>query len=150
MNKKNSQDNSKLLIDTSFLLPVLGFETSNRVMTAFRKLSSYELYYNDISILEALWKIVKIVKGLSEELSRIEEGIIAIKETMRYAPVDEEAVRSAIHMYKLGHRDMVDNLLLSIAISRKLGFLTVDENLIDFANKHKLAKDVIVTPEDLK
>ncbi|MCE4613471.1 MAG: PIN domain-containing protein [Desulfurococcales archaeon] len=150
MSKKGFQgEDNKLLLDTSFLLPILGFETSGRIMRAFRKLGRYELYYSDLSILEALWKILKVVRGLDEEVSRIEEGVTAIKETMKHAPVDGEAVRSAIRMYMMGHRDMIDNLLLSIAASRGLKLLTVDEDLIDFAKRHGLARDAIAAPEDL-
>ncbi len=146
MSKKNFQGN-KILSDTSFLLPILGFETSSRIMEAFQKLGSYELYYyNDISILEALWKIVKVIKGLSGEISRIVEGIIAVKETMKYAPIRGEMVKNAIRMYSLGHRDMVDNPLFSIAVSEKLRFLSVDENLVEFAEEINLAKDSIITP----
>ncbi len=61
MSKKRSQVN-KILLDTSFLLPILGFKTSNKIMNSFKKLSNYELYYSDISVLEALWKIIKSIK----------------------------------------------------------------------------------------
>lgn len=149
MSRRSSQANSGVLLDTSFLLPIIGFETSDRVMRAFQKLGFYELYYSEISILEALWKIVKVVKGVEEELSRIEEGIRAIRESMRHASVNGEAVKNAIHMYKLGHRDMVDNLLYSIAVSNKLKLLTVDEDLVGFVKKHGLVREYIVTPEEL-
>lgn len=149
MSRRSSQDN-KLLLDTSFLLPILGFETSDRVMRTFCKLSSYELYYNDVSILEALWKIVKVVKGVEEELSRIVEGITAIRETMKYAAIDGKAVENAVYMYKLGHKDMVDNLLYSVAVSRNLKLLTIDKDLVEFLEKHSLARDIVISPEELK
>lgn len=150
MSRRSSPTSNKVLLDTSFLLPVLGFETSSRVMEAFQKLSTYDLHYNDISILEALWKIVKIVEKTEDQISRIKEGIKAIRDTMKYAPVDEKAIESAIHMYKLGHRDMVDNLLYSIATSKGLKLLTVDENLVEFVKKHDFAKENIMLPEKLE
>jgi len=150
LSRRSSQGKNKILLDTSFLLPILGFDTSDRVMRAFHKLSSYELYYNDVSILEALWKIVKIVEGAEEQLLRIGEGIRAIRETVKYASIDEEAIKNAIYMYKLGHKDMVDNLLYSIAVSKKLKLLTVDSDLIKFIEKHGLPKDNIVMPEELE
>ena len=149
MSRKSSSRNNEILLDTSFLLPILGFETSRRVMKAFQRLGSYNLYYNDISVLEALWKIVKIIEGTEEQISRIEEGIRAIRDTMKYVFIDEEVLKNAIYMYKLGHRDMIDNLLYSIAISRELKLLTVDEDLIKFIEKHNLPKNII-TPEELK
>lgn len=57
MSKKSSRGGNKVLLDTSFLLQILGFETSDRVMKAFQKLGSYELYYGEISIIEELWKM---------------------------------------------------------------------------------------------
>jgi len=147
MHKKNSLKN-KVLLDTSFLLPILGFETSDRVMEALQKLGSYELYYNDISLFEALWKIVKIVKG-TEEVSRIKEGIRAIENSMNYASIDEASMENAIHMYKLGHKDMIDNLLYSIALSKELKLLTVDNELIKFVNERGLARHNIILPEEL-
>ncbi len=118
-------------------------------MRAFHKLSSYKLYYSDLSLLEALWKIVKVNRGTKEELARIEEGVRAIRETMNYAPIDEGAVKIAAHMYRLGHRDLIDDLLYAIALSSNLRLLTVDEELARFVRKHGLSVDAIMTPEAL-
>lgn len=149
MNRKNSPDNKRILLDTSFLLPILGFETSRRVMNAFHRLGSYELYYNDISILEALWKIVKVIEGRKDQVSRIVEGLRAVRDTMKYAPIDGEAAANALYMYNLGHRDVIDNLLYSISLSGRLKLLTIDEELAEFVEKHNLPRDPIITPEQL-
>ena len=148
MSRKSSQ-NIKILLDTSFLLPILGFETSHEVMNTFQRLYAHTLYYNDISILEALWKIVKVIKGERSEIKRILEGVIAIRNTMEYAPISEKAIENSINMCKLGHRDMVDNLLYSIALSEGLRLLTVDKELINFIEKHGLPKQYILTPKEL-
>jgi hypothetical protein len=39
------------------------------------------------------------------------EGARVIRNTMNNVAIDEEAVREAISIYNLGHRDMIDNLL---------------------------------------
>ena len=148
MNKRNSS-NSRVLLDTSFLLPVLGFETSKPVMEAFHRLHAHTLYYSDLSILEALWKIVKTIRGLREEIDRIVEGVEAIRRTMEHAPVSGKAVEQAIKMYKLGHRDIIDNLLYSIAASGDMKLLTVDEELVRFIEEHSLPRKYIVTPEEI-
>ena len=54
---------------------------------------------------------MKIIEGTEEGLSRSEEGIRAIRGTMRYALIDEEVTKNTIHRYKPGHRDIMDNLL---------------------------------------
>ncbi len=63
------------------------------------------------------------------------EGIKAIKDTLQHVVIDEKAVQTAIHMYRLGHRDIIDNLLYSIALSKKLKLLTVDAELLEFVRK---------------
>ena len=148
MSKKNTMRNKKLLLDTSFLLPVLGFETNDRIMKVYHRLGSYEVYYSEIGILEALWKIVKIVRE-EDEIRRVKEGIRAIRETFKYAALDDVAVGNAITMYWLGHRDMIDNLLYSIALSRKIALLTVDNDLIEFLEKNDLPRNHVTTPEEL-
>ncbi|RJS74796.1 type II toxin-antitoxin system VapC family toxin [Candidatus Bathyarchaeota archaeon] len=143
-------DGRRLLLDTSFLLPVIGFETSNTVMRAFEKLRLYTLYYTDLSLLEASWKIVKVVKKGEEEVARIAEGIRAIRKTMNHVSIDEDSFKLAVKMYKLGHRDMVDNLLYSTAVTRRLKLLTVDTELLGFVEEHSLPREHIITPSQLE
>ena len=139
-----------LLLDTSFLLPILGFETSRRVMRALPRLADHKLYYSEVSLLEALWKIVKVLKGrLAGDIQRVVEGVQAIQDSMLHAPVTAEAVEQAIRMYMMGHKDMVDNFLYSIAVSNNLKLLTIDDSLVDFIRKHRLPEEHITTPEEL-
>ena len=119
-------------------------------MEAFHKLSLYELYYSDISLLEALWKIAKTIKGSKEETARIKEGIKALRSTAKQVNIEEKAVENTINMYKLGHKDMIDNLLYSTAKTGKLKLLTVDKSLIKFIEKHEPSKENIIHPKELK
>ena len=138
----------KLLLDTSFILPILGFETSKEIMDVFPKLRNYIIYYNEISIIEALWRIVKVV-GNKGDLKVVLDGIDAIRNTFEYAYIDSEAVENAVEMYRLGHRDMVDNILYSIALSEDLKLLTIDNELIKFIEEHEFPRENIVRPEDI-
>ncbi len=89
-----------------------------------------------------------MIRGSPDEISRIKEGVTAIRETMKHAPVTGEAVENAIRMYMLGHKDMIDNLLLSIAAMMNLRLLTVDRELAEFARRHGLGGN-IAAPEEL-
>lgn len=148
MNKRNYQDN-KILLDTSFLLPILGFETSRDIMDVFEKLMGYILFYNEVSILEALWKIVKVIRWRDDEIERVLEGIDSIRRTMDNVPLDAEAMKKAIEMYRLGHRDIVDNLLYSVAVSKGIKFLTIDKELIEFIEENGLPRENIILPRDI-
>jgi predicted nucleic acid-binding protein len=149
VNKKRSRDNDKLLLDTSFLLPILGFKTSDRIMKAFTKLRNHTIYYSDLSLLEALWKIVKKIKGINEEIERIREGIVAIMNTFNHVMINEDSIEYAVKMYMLGHRDMIDNLLYATALSNNMRLLTVDKELIEFIEKQGLPRSNIIEPEEL-
>jgi predicted nucleic acid-binding protein len=128
-----SRKDLKILLDTSFILPFLGFKTNEAVMRALPRLRGYELYYSDVSILEALWKIIKVVKR--EHVGIVLEGVRLVKRDLSYAKVDEKAVEIAVNMYIAGHRDLVDNILYGISLSQGVKFLTIDRELMDFVKK---------------
>jgi len=84
-----------------------------------------------------------------KELVRIMECVRVIRNTINNAAIDEEAVREAISIYNLGHRDMIDNLLHSLARRNKFKLLTVDKELIKFIDRQGLPREVMVTPSEL-
>ena len=154
MNKKNY----KILLDTSFLLPFIGFKTDEVVMNCIEKLKEHEVYYSELSILEALWKITKKIRELSsgQDYNRnnivevVANGIRAIRRDLNRAEITEEAVKEAIKLYVLGHRDLIDNILYSITITQEdVKFLTIDESLKTFIKSRNLRSDVFIMPLDL-
>lgn len=68
---------------------------------------------------------------------------------MENIAIDDETLKNAIKTYNLGHRDMVDNLLYSLAKTNELKLLTVDDELLKFIKKHKLQKEAIMTSEEI-
>lgn len=68
---------------------------------------------------------------------------------MKQAPITGEAVRGAIRMYRMGHRDLVDDPLFSIAASGGLRLLTLDEELVRFMEDHGLPREHVMTPDEL-
>ncbi|MDM7275359.1 MAG: PIN domain nuclease [Thermoprotei archaeon] len=142
-----SKKNLKILLDTSFLLPFLGFKTDDIVMNTLPILREYEIYYNDISILEALWKIAKTV-GKEEVFTVVSRGVDSLKRTFKHADIDERAVAIALKMYVLGHRDMIDNILYGISVSREINLLTIDESLKMFIEGRGL-RNTLIQPREL-
>ena len=154
MNKKNY----KILLDTSFLLPFMGFKTDEVVMNCIEKLRDYEVYYSELSILEALWKITKKIRELSsgqnynrnDVVEIVVNGIRAIRRDLNRAEIAEEAVKEAIKLYMLGHRDLIDNILYGITATQEdMKFLTIDESLKAFIKSRNLRSDVFIEPLDL-
>lgn len=44
----------RILLDTSFLLPILGFKTNTVIMNVMDKSRKYDVYYSDLSIIVVL------------------------------------------------------------------------------------------------
>jgi hypothetical protein len=61
-----------VLLNTSFLTPFLGLATDEAMMESLPRLKEMELFYSELSILEAMWKIAKVVK--KEDLSVVWRG----------------------------------------------------------------------------
>ena len=150
MNKKNY----KILLDTSFLLPFMGFKTDEVVMNCIEKLRDYEVYYSELSILEALWKITKKIRELSsgqnynrnDIVEIVVNGIRAIRRDLNRAEITEDVVKEAIKLYMLGHRDLIDNILYGIAATREdMKFSTIDESLKAFIKSRNLRSDVFIS-----
>lgn len=141
-----SRKNLQILLDTSFLLPFLGIDVGEVIAGVLHRLRDYELYYSELSLLEALWKIVKVVSF--DKLDIVLEGLTLIRRDLRLTQVDEKAVRTALELYKLGHRDLIDNLLYGISLSQNLKFLTIDRELVSLVKSNNYP-DTFISPIEL-
>ena len=65
------------------------------------------------------------------------------------SPKDEKAVKNAIYIYKLGHKDMIDNLLYSYALRRGYIFLSMDKLLKEFLKSKGYESAFIVDHREL-
>jgi len=138
-----------VLLDTSFLLPFLGFTTRRDVMEAIPLLRGCRVYYSELSILEALWKAVKLVRS-GRDVDVVVRGVELVRSSFEQAPVTGEAVETAMKMYALGHRDMVDNLLYGTARALGLRLLTVDRELARFVREKGLEPSILMEPSELR
>lgn len=143
-----SRNRVKLLVDTSFLLPAMGVETEKEVLESIEYFHLAEVYYLNVSLLEAMWKIIKVVP--SNRVDRVEEGIRAIMETYREAVPPPGAYIDAYRLYYEGHKDYIDSLLYSTSLRLNLPLLTIDRDFIEFLERRNHPVHNIVTPEDVK
>lgn len=77
----NSSAELRLLLDTTYMLPILGVEVEGVEVTleALRELKRrrrVEIYYSCYSILEAIWKLAK----LGFDASVVETGLLLVEE----------------------------------------------------------------------
>ena len=143
-----SRKRLRILLDTSFLLPSLGFETDREILETMPCLINHEIHYSDLSLLEAMWKIMKHIKG-REEIDIVLRGVDLLRRTFKHEELDERSVEIAFEMYAKGHRDLIDNLLYGISVSKQLSFLTIDKELLQFI-KNKSFTNISISPDDIK
>jgi len=71
-------------------------------------------------------------------------------ETGKYHRVseDSEVFNEALKVYRMGHRDMIDNILYASSLKLDLKLLTLDEKLKEFLEAHGL-HNTLVFPDQL-
>jgi len=57
--KSTSRKKPRILIDTSFSLPALGVEVEEGVLNAISLFRKVEVFYLELSLVEAMWKVLK-------------------------------------------------------------------------------------------
>ena len=148
-NRKGTSGKLRVLVDTTFLLPALGFsieEEAEEIIPLFRKV---EVFYLEIGLVEAMWKIIKLVPP--QKLSRVELGIEAIRRTYHLLEPPPSAYVTAIQIYDEGHKDYVDALYYATARACNVSLLTIDYSFIDFLKERNYkVEGVVVTPKILK
>ena len=136
----------RLLVDTTFLLPALGIEVEEEAMKAIRVFRRFEVYYLEAGLLEAMWKVVKLVPA--DKLSRVRLGVKAIRRTYHLLVPRPEAYVEAVKIYRAGHRDYIDALHYAAAVAEGMPFLTIDRAFIEFLkNSGYRVEGIVYTPD---
>lgn len=149
---KSSGAAVKILLDTSFILPTLGVSVTGVTSQAIKSLaeaSQVEIHYSRFSVLESLWVATRIPDATFDN-ETFKLGLRSITAGHRYSRIEEdsEVFNEAFRLYKLGHKDMIDNILYSTATQMGLLLLTLDDELKKFAHEKQL-KYVFLSPHDL-
>ena len=137
----------RILLDTSFLLPTLGIDTGREVARGLKRLSETDnqLHYSSFSILECLWQLARTGREEASSLEPTKLGLRSIIEGRRYTKTSEDSrvFSEALGFYRMGHRDMIDNILYAISLHGSLRFLTVDNTLREFITSKGLENTLI-------
>lgn len=139
----------ELLVDTTFLLPALGFEVEEEAMEVIPLFRKVKIYYLEVGILEAMWKVFKLASP--HMVNRVKLGIEAIRNTYHLINPSAEAYVEATSIYREGHHDYIDALYYTSAKTEGVRFLTIDYEFRDFLKEHGYQiKDIVITPKEFK
>lgn len=149
---KNKTSASKILLDTTFILPTLGIDTGEEAAEGLKRLadSKAQIHISRFSILESLWAAARLSKTEDFDPERFQLGLRSILETTRYKKVDENSQTfiQALNLYNLGHKDIIDNILYTTSTNLNLKLLTLDTELKQFINNQGL-KDILIHPNQI-
>jgi len=140
----------RVLLDTSFLLPVVGVRVREVVDGALYRLwqlhksGEVELFYTDFNIIEIVWKLSK----LECDPLIVEKGLRSIERSMSKAQPRLGSILKALELRKKGFRDVIDLLLYLTAKDNGLLFLTYDVELVRFLKD--VGEDVSNIAENLE
>jgi len=144
----SSSDKLHLLLDSSYLLPILGVmvegvEDTLRLLRDLRLERRLVIYYTPFNILEIMGKISK----LEYDKEVLQRGLELIREEFNEIEPTIEGYIEAVRLKKKGFKDLIDLLLYTTAKTRKLKLLTRDENLIRFLRENNEPIEPIIIYE---
>ncbi|MGI0079928.1 MAG: PIN domain-containing protein [Nitrososphaerales archaeon] len=143
-----------VLLDTTFLLPTLGIEVSEITQKDFEALkriseTGTKLYCSYFSFVEIFGKLARATRG--REIKSVKDGIKSLLESNAYSWIapSAEALQLALELRLRGHKDNIDNMLYSIALSSNMFFLSLDSELRRFLEKNGYNKNIVVGVSEL-
>ncbi|MDI6847897.1 MAG: PIN domain-containing protein [Candidatus Bathyarchaeia archaeon] len=149
---KSKRGTLKVLLDTSFILPTLGVDTGEEVLKGLKKLAEIkaEVCYSCFSILESLWIVARLSRGVDFDVERFRHGLRSVIESRKYVKIDESSdiFNDALRLHMLGHKDMVDNILYASSTHLNLKLLTLDVELKKFISNNRLT-DPLIFPDEI-
>jgi len=142
----------KIIVDTSFLLPILGIEVeevSNDDLVFLKKIvNKVTLLYPSPMLIELIGKAVKKAKerGLSSLPTEAVEGLKIIFSGVFIEIInpDFDSLILASRIWLHGHKDMLDNIAYSCSRSLNAFFLTLDRDFVNFLKEKNYPTDNIV------
>ena len=117
----------KVLVDTSFLLPALGIDVGEEVIDIIKRFDKHEIYFTELSLLEAMWVIKRIERKGEVDLKLVNTGLKSIFYTYKLVKIPRTAYIKAVKDKR--HNDLIDLILYYTALAYNMKFLTLDEKL---------------------
>jgi len=122
----------KVLLDTTYILPLLGIEIDipNLREKIISLAKNFKLMLNSLSILEAKWKILKLAKKEPSILESFSEGLLFLTrgevfEIIPFYTYEVDLIATTLYKY---HKDYIDCSILASAYINADTFITEEKN----------------------
>ena len=127
----------KLLLDSTYLLPIVGVEVEGIeealiFLKRLRDEEKAEYYYTPFNLFEIIGKLSR----LNYDVNRVTIGLTAIEEEFKLIQPTRQAYLKALTLRAKGYRDFIDLLLYTTSQTSDIIFLTRDYTLIKFLKEN--------------
>ena len=145
---------NKILIDTTYLLPLFGIEIEKFSLQNMQYLLEVdaEVIYNPISLIEIKWVILKLTKKNKKTLKQMRE---TYNETLEYLTTTDEIKQTPLITPEIsqledklndhGIKDCFDRIITATAKIYADIFLTEDKKLVQQVKTIKEFEDLTIT-----
>jgi predicted nucleic acid-binding protein len=142
----------KVLLDTSFVLPSLGIGMKPDATKGLESLARgrAEVSFSSFNILESLWVASRMMGSPGFDQGKFSEGLKSVLDSGVYERLEEDfgVFSRALELRKLGHRDIIDDILYAHSAEKGMKLLTVDSKLRSFIRERGL-EDTTVFPSEM-
>ena len=143
----------RILLDSTYLLPTFGMEVegiSDEDLKGMRELllrGDVEFFCLSTTWIELIGKICREAERRGIDVAeRFREAVKSLMEGGYYRWIEPSAedILMAFNLRRLGHRDIIDNLLYAASINRGMKLLTMDRELKEFLRRHNYKIDHLI------
>jgi PIN domain nuclease of toxin-antitoxin system len=94
--------------------------------------------------------MTRLLRAPEFNTEHLKIGLRSILEGGRYKKIEEdsETFNRALRLYRLGHKDMIDNILYATSTQLNLKLLTLDTELKQFIHEKRL-NDTLISPNQI-
>ena len=104
------------------------------IVDIIKKFDRHEVYFTELSLLEAMWVIKRIEKrGERIDLKLVNIGLKSILSSYKLVKIPRTAYVKAVKDKR--HNDLIDLILYYTALVYKMKFLTLDDKLKEIDDK---------------
>jgi len=151
--KSREKYSDEFLLDTSYVLPLVGIEVEGITEKDYTKILTKKLYYPLAMVAELVGVIVKEAKKAKiEELP--EEAIegfnsIIFGGKINLVPPEGDDLKIAYELIKLGWNDIFDALLYATAKRLEMKALSLDREFKKFLKEYGYEADILISHKDI-
>ncbi|MDL1957647.1 MAG: PIN domain-containing protein [Candidatus Desulfofervidus auxilii] len=144
----------KLLLDTTYFLPVIGISVKNILWNTIIELikGGYQVLISEITFFELSAKGAKYIVAGTLTPERVSKGMRALlyDDRIEKIPIYDTSILLTAFKLRMILNDFIDCLILSSAINRAEVLVTEDKDILEISNKRSFQNIIQISNPKFK